>query len=534
MYFRTAPFTALIGVFLLSSVSAQSPSTTRVSLGWLNNEATFPCQAPSTSGDGRYVVFQSADTNLVPGDANGAMDVFLRDTVLDSIRRVSVTSGGIEGNAASSNPSISENGRYIAFHSAATNLVVGDTNGYTDVFVYDRTLFTTIRVSLTQLGGQTMGGDSVGGVISADGNFVGFRSWATNIPSNPDTNGVSDIFRWDRTLGTVRRISVAENGDEPNKESIGAAISGTGRHVVFCTKADNMLPPGVDTNNAYDVFLRDVFLSTTVLISKSSSGLLGNMDSSQASVSEDGHYVAFQSSATNLVASDTNGSADIFRHDTQTGVTIRLSVHSNGSQANGASAAPAISFDGRIIAFESSASNLVSGDTNSDKDVFIRDALIGQTSRVSVSTGGAQADRASVDPFISGDSRFIVFESAATNLVSGDTNLAADIFKRDRGPLGVVLTKSGTCPGSMTITATGATPSRLVAVVYGSPGSFTLTIPPCSGLVLGISNPTLGALISANASGEAALTFNARGGTCGKTVQVVDVTTCDKSNTITL
>lgn len=508
-------------------------ATERASLRSTGAQAVQPSQAPSVSGDGRWVAFQSEDAAMVPGDTNGVQDVFLRDMVNGTTTRISVATGGGQANGASSGPDVSDDGRWIAFQSEATNLVANDTNGATDVFLHDRVLGTTIRVSLTNAGGQT-DGDSAGGVVSADGEYVAFRSWATNIPNNPDTNGVSDIFRWDRTLGTVRRISVADSGQEPNQECLGPAISADGRFVVFYSKADNLLPPLQDSNGAYDVYLRDVFLGTTQLVSRSTAGVLGNLDSSECSISGDGRRVAFRSAATNLIAGDGNGASDIFLRDLQAGTTERISVSSSGVQADAGSVAPAISEDGMVVVYESAASNLVAGDTNGKKDVFVRDLQTGVTSRESVSTAGAQGDRQSVDPAVSGDGRHVVFESTATNLVAGDTNLAADVFRRDRGSPGVQLAKSGTCPGTITLTVTNATPSASVAIAYGPAGFYTLTIPPCAGLVLDLSLPTLGALRQADASGAASLSFSAGGGACGMTVQVVDVSTCQKSGTVTL
>lgn len=531
---RFSVFLTLAAGCLQPYLLAQNPSTTRASLGWLGNEGNAPSIAPVISDDGRYAAFQSTDAGMSPNDTNNVQDVFLRDMAFGTTHRVSISSQGVQGNGPSSSPSISADGRFVVFHSEATNLVPNDTNGHTDVFLHDRLNFTTIRVSLTQNGGQTANGDSFGGVISADGLYVAFRSDATNIPSNPDTNGVADIFRWDSTLGTVRRISVANDGNEPNQESVGASISEDGRYVAFYTKSDNVVAAGVDTNGDYDVYLRDVFLSTTVLVSRSSSGVPGNLGSSQPSVSRDGRYVAFKSSATNLVPGDSNAVADVFRHDLQNGMTVRVSVSTAGAQGNRVSEAPAISGDGRYVVFESGATNLVTGDTNAVRDVFLRDLLLSQTSRMSISTFNAQADRHCVDPAISGDGRFVAFETPATTLEAGDTNLAADIYRRDRGPIGVQLTKSGSCPGPMTFTATGVTPSRLVAFAYGGAGSYTLTIPPCAGLMLNVSNPTLGALLTASSAGEAVLSFTAPSGACGLTLQVVDVATCQKSNTVVM
>lgn len=521
------------GTWTWVPLSGGPATTERVSLRSTGAQAVQPSGAPSVSGDGRWVAFQSEDSSMVPGDTNGVRDVFLRDTLNGTTTRISVATGGGQANGASSSPDISDDGRYVAFHSEATNLVANDTNGAIDVFLHDRVLGTTIRVSLTNGGGQT-DGDSVGGVVSADGEYVAFRSWATNIPNNPDTNGVSDIFRWDRTLGTVRRISVANSGQEPNQECLGPTISATGRYVAFYTKADNLLPPLQDYNGAYDVYLRDVFLGTTELVSKTTSGVIGDADSSECSISGDGQSIAFRSAATNLVPGDGNGVADVFLRDFQSGTTERISLSSSGAEANGGSVAPAISEDGAVVAFESVATNLVSGDTNGKKDVFVRDLQTGITSRASVSTAGAQGDRQSIDPAVSGDGRFVVFESTATNLVPGDTNLAADVFRRDRGSPDVQLAKSGTCPGTITLTVTNATPNRNVAIAYGPAGSFTLNQPPCAGLTLDLGSPTLGAIRQADASGAVSLSFPVGGGACGISVQVVDITTCRKSGAIQL
>jgi len=484
----------------------------------------------SISSDGRFVVFFSHATNLVPGDANSAGDVFFRDRQTGQTKRVSVDSGGLEGNSWSRNPSISSDGRFVAFQSKASNLVPQDRNGKADIFVHDRQTGLTTRVSVAS-GGREGGQASNSPSISSDGRYVAFTSWASNLVWN-DWNGYRDIFVHDRQTGLTMRVSVAPGGFQGNEHSLYPSISSDGRFVTFQSKASNLVPG--DTNHATDVFVYDRQAGQTARVSVDSGGLEGTGSSSRPSISADGRLIAFCSKAANLVPGDTNTFQDVFVHDQVTAQTTRVSVDSGGFQGNNSSSMPSISSDGRFVTFYSTASNLVPGDTNSLGDIFIHDRQTSQTTRVSVDSRNIQGDRDSRAPSISSDGQFVAFRSAARNLVPGDTNRVDDVFVHDRQRSAPVLTTQGSCPGSMTITATGATPSRLVAVVYGSPGSFTLTIPPCSGLVLGISNPTLGALISANTSGEAALTFNAHGGACGKTVQVVDVTTCDKSNTITL
>ena len=300
--------------------------------------------------------------------------MFVHDRQTGTTERVSVATGGGEANGASYTPAISADGRFVAFHSDATNLVSGDTSGFTDIFVHDRQTGTTERVSVAT-GGAEANGISGLAAISADGRFVAFQSAANNLVSG-DTNSAYDIFVHDRQTGTTERVSVASGG--------GQATGGPS--------------------------LRPV-------------------------LSADGRFVAFFSDATTLV-SDTNATTDIFVHDRQTGTTERVNVATNGDQATGISGSAAISADGRFVAFESVANNLVGSDTNSTYDVFVHDRESGTTERVSVATNGGQATGNSTFPAISADGRFVAFQSDAANLVGGDANAASDVFVHDRGTSG--------------------------------------------------------------------------------------------------
>ncbi len=236
-------------------------------------------------------------------------------------RRVSVSSAGAEGNGFSNGPAISADGRYVAFDGEATNFVPGDTNGFRDVFVRDR------------------------------------------------------------QNGATERVSLDSSGIQGNEFSFDPSISADGRFVAFSSRATNFVP--VDANfNRYDIFVRDRQSSATELVSLSSAGVQGDHDSNNPSVSADGRYVAFNSLATNLVPGDTNAKSDIFVRDRQIGATERVSVDSAGAQANGLCGIPMISADGRFVAFESDATNLVPGDTNGVRDVFVRDRQSGTTERV--------------------------------------------------------------------------------------------------------------------------------------------------------
>jgi Tol biopolymer transport system component len=357
-------------------------------------QANADSYAPSLSADGRFVAFSSYASNLVSGDTNGNLDVFVRDRQLGTTERVSVGPAGVQGNGNSSTlgQAISADGRYVAFESAATNLVVGDTNGYTDVFVHDRQAGTTECASVPAAGGFG-NSDSFGSTISADGRFVVFESGASNLVHG-DTNGFMDVFVRDRQSGTTERVSVDSAGGQGDGDSgdDGMPISSDGRFVAFASAATNLVAG--DTNGASDVFVHDRSSGTTARVSVGPGGTQGSGGSGQTitSMSADGRFVAFTSSAANLVASDTNGSIDAFVHDRSSGATERASLSSSGAEPNADSTWVSISADGRFVAFQSDASNLVSGDSNATRDIFLRDRdASGFTSLCDPGVGGVSA-----------------------------------------------------------------------------------------------------------------------------------------------
>jgi Tol biopolymer transport system component/cold shock CspA family protein len=456
---RLGVLLAVAGVVLVSSAeTGASPGTTeRVSVGYLG-EGNLGSLAPSISADGRYVAFESDATNLVPGDTDACgqppntyncPDIFVRDRQTSTTERVSVSSGGVQANGESWTPSISADGRYVAFDSDATNLVADDTNAKTDVFVHDRQTGVTERVSVGYLGEGNLG--SLAPSISADGRYVAFESDATNLVSG-DTNGVTDVFVHDRQTGATERVSVSSTGTQGDQPSYDAALSGNGRYVAFQSSATNLVAD--DTNAKTDVFVRDRQTGTTTRVSVDSAGAQANGTSCFRgleaircpAISADGRYVAFYSLASNLVPADTNGAQDVFVHDLQTRATTRASVDSAGYEGNDWSMQPAISSDGRYVAFDSLASNLVAGDTNTARDVFLHDRHTGATLRVSVSSASGEGDHGSLQAAISADGRYVAFSSFASNLVPGDTNNfcgpgrdenCPDVFVHDRGiPVG--------------------------------------------------------------------------------------------------
>jgi Tol biopolymer transport system component len=384
--------------------------------------------ASTISAEGRFVAFYSSATNLVPGDTNGARDVFVHDNQTGATTRVSVSSSGGQANGQSFSPSISADGRYVAFYSDATNLVAGDTNNADDVFVHDRQTGATTRVSLSSAGGQTDAGSYLP-AISADGRYVAFVSDATNLVPG-DTNRLRDVFVHDVAAGTTTRVDVATNGDEAQGgPSTAPAISADGQIVAFSSFAFNLI--ATDTNFESDVFVHNLQTGDTSRVSVSADGFEVDGNSFDPSLSGNGRYVAFDSDAFDLVPDDSNDAVDVFVVDRQTGQVTRASLDDAGAEANDGSAEPSLNADGRFVAFSSESTNLVPGDTNGAIDIFIHDNLSGATTRLSVKANGAEADGDNIRPVLSADGHFVAFDSQADNLVSGDGNGFSDVFLRD-------------------------------------------------------------------------------------------------------
>ncbi|MBI3621223.1 MAG: S8 family serine peptidase, partial [Nitrospirae bacterium] len=396
------------------------------------------------SQDGRFVAFVSNANNMVVGDHNETYDVFVHDRETGLTERVSVASDGVEGNKISTAQSISADGRYVTFYSAADNLVPGDTNSVGDVFLHDRQTHTTERVSVDS-NGQQLHGTSFRSYINDTGRFIAFESSSAELAPG-DLNSTYDVFVKDRATGMVEQVSVDNNGVGGNAYSLPNGISADGRYVLFTSLASNLVAG--DTNGTWDLFVRDRSLGITERVNVDSHGGEANGASEITSaLSADGRYVAFSSSASNLVPGDTNDDIDAFVHDRLTGTTERVSITSNGGQSSpdagfygGDSYAPTISADGRYVAFYSYAINFTPLDTNNSPDIFVHDRLLGTTIRVSVDSLGVQGNWASYYPAISANGRYIAFDSYSSNFVAGDTNdswgtfLGRDVFVYDRSP----------------------------------------------------------------------------------------------------
>ncbi len=416
------------------------PLTTRVSVSSTGRQGNYNSYAVGISANGRYVVFNSDATNLVPGDTNHRGDVFVHDRATGRTTRISVSSSGHQATCTdpfgcSGAAGISADGRYVGFVSSAANLVAGDTNGASDIFVRDRWTRRTALVSVSSDGRQA-NATSGSAAISADSRYVAFVSAASNLVPG-DSNGVADVFVRDLKTGRTSRLSVTSRGGQANSWSDSPAIGAHGRYVAFTSSASNLVAG--DTNNLPDVFVHDRATGQTRRVSVGSHGTQAegarySNGSNAPSISADGRYVAFHSDATNLVAGDTNGVFDIFVRDRRTGSTTRISVSSGGAQANAETLGPpTISADGRYVAFGSLASNLVADDNNDITDAFMRDRRTGRTTLVSLSTDGRQGGDSSWPAAISANDRYLAFSSWASNLVAGDSNPAADAFVRYLG-----------------------------------------------------------------------------------------------------
>jgi Tol biopolymer transport system component len=418
---------------LAPRLALAQPTTTRVSVGPGGVQAFDFSTRPAISADGRFVAFESYANNLVTGDTNGRSDVFVHDRQTGTTTRVSVGPGGVQANRTSDSAAISADGRFVAFLSSATNLVAVDNLAAAEVFVHDRQTGTTTAVGRGP-GGAQANSDSQSPAISADGRYVVFSSWASNLVAG-DTNDNTDVFVHDRVTGATTRVSVATNGVQGNNQSFFPAISADGRWVAFTSLAFNLVPD--DTNGLADAFVHDRQTSTTTRVSVGPGGVEGDgavWPAYAPSISADGRFIAFSSGASNLVAGDSGSQTDVFVHDRQSGTTTRASVGLGGSESNGASSdGTAISADGRWVAFASTADNLVAGVNTSIPFVYLYDRQSSTTTAVSVATNGAYGNNLSWRPAISADGRVVTFESHATNLVPGDTNGWADIFVRDRG-----------------------------------------------------------------------------------------------------
>lgn len=379
------------------------------------------------SKDGNSVFYMSRATNLEAGDTNGFNDVIKRNLVADTTSILSKSSLGVLGNGTSYPISVSSDGRYVVFYSAASNLVSDDDNNGTDLFLLDQVDSSVVRLAIETSRANSNGSVTGGFVISETGQYVAYSSDATNLVAN-DTNSFTDVFMYNRATGGQELISKSSAGIQGNNLSANPRISDEGRFVVYRSLASNLVAG--DGNAKNDIFYHDRTTGETLLISESLTGTTGNDESLVADISSDGSFVVFDSKATDLVLGDTNGRSDIFLWTKVSGAVEKISINGSNQNPNGDSSNPKISANGRYIAYQSAATDLVIGDTNGRIDVFVYDLDLNTTQKVSVSTDGVQANADCVVSDISWDGRYVLFTSTANNL-DMDTNTAKDLFIRD-------------------------------------------------------------------------------------------------------
>ncbi|NBJ11483.1 hypothetical protein [Microvirga arsenatis] len=362
------------------------------------------------SANGRYVVFESSDSNLVAADTNNEFDVFRKDLATGAIVRVSISGAG-EANSESRNAQVSADGRYVVFESYASNLVAGDTPNTLDIFRKDLVTGEIVRVSA--VGATAANGASANAQISADGNLVLFESDASNLVGD-DTNGARDIFIKNLTTGDITRLSTAGTKEIPiqgNGSSSRGQISDDGRYVIFESIASNLVAN--DTPNTSDIFRKDLVTGEVVRVSVDAAGVRSpNKSYSNGQVSANGQYVVFQDGA------------DIFLKDIATGALSPLSTEGGLGKF---SRKAQISTDGRYIIFESW-STFGTDDVDQSLDVFLKDMATGTITLLSSTTDGSLGTGMYGGAQISADGRYALFNNGGDDAVSHVNIHLVDLF----------------------------------------------------------------------------------------------------------
>lgn len=440
------------GSNVLVAAISSAEGNTLLNIGSGNGHSS----ALSLSADGRVIAFASTADDLVAQDRNLVSDIFIHTRETGQINRASLTDDGNEANGPSYAPSLSADGRFVAFESDATNLVLGDTNKRRDIFVRDLVSGRTERISVSSSLGQA-NGDSFAPSISGEGRYVVYESDATNLAPG-DANQSRDIFLYDRHTRVTRRISVDSSGGEGNHDSYQPMISADGVWVVFESLASNLVAN--DANLVTDIFLHNVQSGVTGRISVGHGGE-GNGPSTRAAISATGAFVAFRSFASNLIANDLNHTWDLFIYSVNGHTLEQVSVSSNGTAGNPLFAnpevepvRPAISADGRYVLFQSDANNFVAEDTNGVTDIFLRDRQNRTTSRISVADTGAQGTDPAFVPALSSDGRYAAFLSASALTAVGNSGFASVYFKDRQSPPTPTATVTPTATFTLTPSAT--------------------------------------------------------------------------------
>jgi Tol biopolymer transport system component len=416
-----AQATATLPATPASTAPVQAPA-----LGQGTYQANDHSSSPALSADGRYVAFQSGASNLVPGDSNDAGDIFVYDRQTGATELISLAEDGAQANDASGEAGISADGRWVVFSSIATNLVAGDTNELLDVFLHDRQTGRTTLVSAA-VGGGTGSLMSMEPAISADGRWIAFTSYADDLVPETDehtgqniadTNEMGDIFVYDRLGGSIRRVSLSSQGGQSNHNSNSPGISADGRWVVFWSLADNLVPGA-----GRGIYLHDRSTGTTRWIA----------DGLAPTLSPDGRWIGFLSLSSDLVP---GGALYAMRYERQSGETTVLGAYAEAGIQGWPTKAIPFSMDGAWLAFQSTFNppdGPIAGEGGEwGQQVWLRDQSTGTLALVSTTPDGLPGNGISAAPSLSADGRWIAFQSLADNLVAGDDNGYMDILIYDR------------------------------------------------------------------------------------------------------
>ncbi len=417
---------AMSSAFVMLGVApAEAVPIARVSVAQDGSQGTGSSDQPSMSADGRYVAFTSRAA-LTMGVSGGTNQIYVKDRRTGAVEVASASTLGAAGDGGSFLPVMSANGRYVAFSSYASNLVPGASGQL--IYLRDRAMGTTTLVA---------SGDQTGGV-SDDGRLVVFSSYSDGLVPN-DANQNGDVFVRHMDTATTDLVSVGLGGNSGNSYSTLAvdislqgalsSISADGRYVTFNSTATDLVTG--DTTAGFfgrDAFVRDLQSGTTTRVSVGPSGAQANAPSIGVGIAAQGRYISFASTASNLAAGGTGNGQNIYVYDLNTGVLQLAGRTASGGVPSGPVFEGALSGDGRHLVYASTATDVVPGDTNGKEDVFVRDLDSGTVTKVSVDTGGQPANGSSFYPRISGDGSNVTFTSIASNLVADDTNGANDVF----------------------------------------------------------------------------------------------------------
>ncbi len=420
---------AIAGSILVASappVSAAVGDITLASTSDTGTKGNRESREPQISDDGSVVAFRSKARNLDPADTDAIFDIYAKHLGSGDIQLASITSTGTKSNGTSEQPTLSGDGTLVAFQTKASNLDANDTDTLSDIYVKNLSTGALTLVSQTKAGTKS-NGVSDEADISADGTMVSFRSTATNlVPADTDT--VPDVYEKNLVTGDLSLVSVNGTGTKGNAHSGRPSLSSDGALIAFRSKSTNLL--AADPDSAFDIYLKNMSTGSLRLVSADASGTDGNGASTTPMLSSDGTLVAFRSSASNLLAADSDNIYDIYVKNMTTGGLILASTTGTGTKSNGSCVNPSLSADGTAVAFGSFATNFDARDTDTVQDAYVKFLGSGALVLASTSATGTKGNANTLFPWISGDGSLVTFRSDANNLVAGDTDHTGDVYVR--------------------------------------------------------------------------------------------------------